>query len=146
MEDLLLIEDRVWKEIEKLENCEYNRDIFGAILSNIQDAVDELNLASFSNLARWVKIVEEELEKKLVVRLKAGLKAGTEKLLSGLKPTKDEDEAMEDNEPVVGHKLGGDPVIPVSLTLMNIVLVSVTIFHIECVPGKILEQIFLIEF
>ena len=141
-----MIEDRVWKEIEKLENCEYNRDVFGAILANIQDAVDELNLASFSNLPFWVKIVEEKLEKKLVVRLEAGLKAWTEKLLSGLKPTKDEDEAMEDTEPIVGHKLGGDPVIPVSLILMNIVLVSVTIFHIEYVPAKILEQTFLIEF
>ena len=110
---MLLIEDRVWKEIEKLESCEYNGDVFGAILSNIQDAVDELNLASFSNLPFWVKIVEEKLEKKLVVRLEAGLKAWTEKLLSGLKPAKDEDEAMEDTEPVVGHKLGGDPVIPV---------------------------------
>ncbi|XP_063712959.1 cytoplasmic dynein 1 heavy chain 1-like isoform X4 [Symsagittifera roscoffensis] len=110
-EDLVLIEDRVWKEVEKLGTCEYSSEVFSTILQKIQDAVDELNLASFSNLPFWVKIVEEKLEKKLVVRLEAGLKAWSEKLLSGIKEVKDDDE-MEDTEPEVGHKLGGDPVIP----------------------------------
>ena len=115
-EDLVLIEDRVWKEVEKLGTCEYSSEVFSTILQKIQDAVDELNLASFSNLPFWVKIVEEKLEKKLVVRLEAGLKAWSEKLLSGIKEVKDDDE-MEDTEPEVGHKLGGDPVIPVSCSM-----------------------------
>ncbi|XP_075239024.1 cytoplasmic dynein 1 heavy chain 1-like isoform X4 [Convolutriloba macropyga] len=115
-EDLVLIEDRVWKEVEKLGTCEYSSDVFSTILQKIQDAVDELNLASFSNLPFWVKIVEEKLEKKLVVRLEAGLKSWTEKLLAGLKESQggrdDDNTEMEDTEPQQGYKLGGEPVIP----------------------------------
>ena len=47
------------------------------ILTKIQKLVDDMSLHKYSNLAAWVCKLDAEIEKKLAVRLEAGLKGRT---------------------------------------------------------------------
>lgn len=48
-------------EVQSLATCAYKRETFEEILSQIQKAVDELNLHSYSNLGAWVKSLDEQV-------------------------------------------------------------------------------------
>ena len=63
----------------------YSANAFKEILEKIQRAVDELSLNQYSNLHAWVAKLDEEVEAKLAVRLKAGIEEWTKALLGNLK-------------------------------------------------------------
>ncbi|XP_076442165.1 cytoplasmic dynein 1 heavy chain 1-like isoform X5 [Babylonia areolata] len=110
VDDLLSMEEEIDLEIRGLETCAYNATTFREILTKIQKAIDNLSLHSFSNLPQWVARVDEEVEKRLALRLEAGVKAWIQ-CLQGLKedPT---DNSMDTDEPKQqAHKPGGDPLI-----------------------------------
>jgi dynein heavy chain 1 len=92
-------------DIKSLETCAYSSKTFGDILAKIQKAVDDLSLKQYSNLSRWVQHIDVEVEKRLAMRLEAGIAAWTA-CLEGRVDNEDND---TDSEVKVTHKLGGDP-------------------------------------
>ena len=59
---------------EKLENCEFDSKSFRDILDAMQKIIDEMNLASLSNLQEWVKSLDARVETTLLSRLSDALK------------------------------------------------------------------------
>ena len=60
----MLIEERVWKEVEKLGTCEYNADVFSAVLQKIQDKIwqtslDQRNAKTMTRRQIWEWRVEK---------------------------------------------------------------------------------------
>eukprot|EP01091_Cochliopodium_minus_P010435 TRINITY_DN2760_c1_g1_i1.p1 TRINITY_DN2760_c1_g1~~TRINITY_DN2760_c1_g1_i1.p1 ORF type:complete len:4604 (+),score=1553.39 TRINITY_DN2760_c1_g1_i1:76-13887(+) len=63
------------KRITSLDTCTFSKQSFSVILKDIQELVDELNLASFSNLESWTETLSKIIEEKLVKRLEEAVKA-----------------------------------------------------------------------
>jgi|OM-RGC.v1.024226558 hypothetical protein len=59
---------------EKLENCDFDSKSFRDILDAMQKIIDEMNLASLSNLQEWVKSLDARVETTLLSRLSDALK------------------------------------------------------------------------
>ncbi|KAK7504322.1 hypothetical protein BaRGS_00004626, partial [Batillaria attramentaria] len=108
VDDLLSMEEEIDLEIRALDTCAYNATTFREILTKIQKAIDNLSLHSFSNLPQWVARLDEEVEKRLALRLEAGVKAWME-CLQGQREDQ-ADHSMDTDEPKQqAHKPGGDP-------------------------------------
>ena len=58
---MLLVEDKIDKEVRSLDTCDYNSNMFSDILGRIQKDVDDLNLHAYSNLPQWVAKLDEEV-------------------------------------------------------------------------------------
>ncbi|KAG1662035.1 Dynein heavy chain, cytoplasmic [Nymphon striatum] len=109
VDDLLLIEEQIDVEVRTLETSAYNHTVISEILNKIQKAVDDLSLHQYSNLHLWVHKLDEEVEIKLAMRLKAGVQAWSQ-VLEGVKD--EVDYSMDTDSPVApAHKPGGDPKI-----------------------------------
>ncbi|TRY63473.1 hypothetical protein TCAL_02090 [Tigriopus californicus] len=107
VDDLLLIEEEIEVDVRSLETCNYSTSTFTTIIGKIQKAVDDLSLHQYSNLHAWVDKLDEEVEKKLAVRLQAGIEEWT----AAMDPNPDqEDESMDTDSPNhASHKIGGNP-------------------------------------
>jgi dynein heavy chain 1 len=73
VDELISNVEKINLEVQSLSNCKYSEEVFSDIMGKIQKAVDGLNLHSYSNLNAWVKSLDSEVEKKLVVRVMAGV-------------------------------------------------------------------------
>ncbi|CAH8838540.1 unnamed protein product [Trichobilharzia szidati] len=111
VDDLLATTHEIDTEVKSLETCVYSRSVFEEILGKIQKCVDELNLHQYSNLAQWVARLDEEVENRLVVRLKAGIAEWTRVLLGQQDKRNNND--LEDTHaiPKSKNRLGGEPQI-----------------------------------
>lgn len=98
VDDLLVVTRQIELEVKALETCAYSRTNIEEILGKIQKAVDDLSLHQYSNLASWVSRLDEEVEKRLGIRLEAGLREWT-KALRGQMGEEQHDVSM-DTEPV----------------------------------------------
>lgn len=109
VDDLLAIEEQIEIDVRSLETCAYSANTFADILAKIQKMVDDLSLRQYSNLQQWVTKLDEEVEKRLAVRLQAGIQAWT----AALEGRKDEtDYTMDTDAPANANvKLGGQPQI-----------------------------------
>ena len=67
--DLLVKIEAIDKEIDKLNQCMYSHSNFEAILRKIQEIVDEMNLAEYSNLSVWTARLDKKVEQVLLGRL-----------------------------------------------------------------------------
>ncbi|KAF6780273.1 hypothetical protein AHF37_00288 [Paragonimus kellicotti] len=72
VDDLLQTTREIDLHVKSLETCVYSKEVLEEIIGKIQKAVDELNLHQYSNLPQWVARLDEEVERRLVVRLEAG--------------------------------------------------------------------------
>ena len=61
VDDLLVGVARIEDEVESLASCSYDAATFHEVLSNIQKAVDEMNLYSYTNLASWVSSLDKSV-------------------------------------------------------------------------------------
>ena len=61
--DLLVKIEAIDKEIDKLNQCMYSHSDFEAILRKIQEIVDEMNLAEYSNLSVWTARLDKRLNR-----------------------------------------------------------------------------------
>lgn len=141
VEDLLTIEEQIDIDVRSLETCAYGANIMADILNKIQKAVDDLSLHQYSNLHLWVSKLDEEVEKKLALRLEAGIKAWTEALEG---KNQEVDITMDTDAPVTAaHKLGGDPKI---LTLVHEVRITNQVIYVspsvEEARYNIMQQLF----
>ncbi|KER29805.1 hypothetical protein T265_03604 [Opisthorchis viverrini] len=80
VDDLLQTTREIDLQVKSLETCVYSKAVFEEIIGKIQKAVDELNLHQYSNLPQWVSRLDEEVERRLVVRLEAGVREWTRAL------------------------------------------------------------------
>ncbi|VEL06840.1 unnamed protein product [Protopolystoma xenopodis] len=76
----------------------------------IQKAVDDLNLHQYSNLQHWVAKLDEDVERRLILRLEAGIKEWGRRL-RGERDEAEEDEENDEITPLTKHKPGGNPEI-----------------------------------
>ncbi len=112
VDDLLVIDEEINIDVRSLESCPFSNNSFAEIIQKIQKAVDNLSLHQYSNLHAWVSKLDEEVEAKLAVRLQAGIEEWTKKLRGDEESGEDENDMDTDREqPVLAHKLGGDPQI-----------------------------------
>lgn len=80
VDELLDIVEQIDLEVKSIEDCTYSSFTFIEILNKIQKAVDDLSLHRYSNLSEWVQRLDKEVEKRLALRLQAGIKAWTRAL------------------------------------------------------------------
>jgi len=59
--------------INELDECEYAIDIFADLFDQIQKIVDEFCLHDYSNIPKWIGIIDGKIEKKLFQRLQAAI-------------------------------------------------------------------------
>ena len=119
VDELLDVARHIEQAVTQIETCMYGVTPFGETLSTIQKYVDELSLKQYSNLAGWVQLIDDEIAKRLAVRLDAAIREWTRALRGDAATREDEDEheleivvggrriAAEDAKMSV--KLGGDP-------------------------------------
>ncbi|KAG8185039.1 hypothetical protein JTE90_017062 [Oedothorax gibbosus] len=140
VEDLLSIEEQIDIDLRSLETCAYGTSTFTDILNKIQKAVDDLSLHQYSNLHLWVTKLDEEVEKKLALRLEAGVKAWT-KALEG--KSQQEADIATDTDTSTAHKLGGDPQIQ---TLIHEIRITNQVIYVnpsvEEARFNIMQQLF----
>jgi dynein heavy chain 1 len=110
VDDLLVIEEEIDVDVRSLETCHYSTANFKETLGKIQRAVDDLSLHQYSNLHAWVNKLDEEVERRLAVRLQAGVEAWRQALEGKADGGKSEDDTMDTDSPSQpAHKPGGDP-------------------------------------
>ncbi|TGZ69850.1 hypothetical protein CRM22_003509 [Opisthorchis felineus] len=110
VDDLLQTTREIDLQVKSLETCVYSKAVFEEIIGKIQKAVDELNLHQYSNLPQWVSRLDEEVERRLVVRLEAGVREWT-RALRGEKSEAENDDDAQDTHSSQQSKnpLGGEP-------------------------------------
>ncbi|EGG20698.1 cytoplasmic dynein heavy chain [Cavenderia fasciculata] len=69
VDDLIIKYGEITKLLDRLRSCPFKHETFEEILADIQKLVDELNLASYSNLSLWVGQLDQMVEHVLTERL-----------------------------------------------------------------------------
>jgi len=59
--------------INELDECEYAFDVFSELLEQTQKIVDEFCLHDYSNIPKWIGIIDGKIEKKLFQRLEKAI-------------------------------------------------------------------------
>ena len=119
VDDLLVIEEEIDVDVRSLETCQFNAPEIKETLGKIQRAVDDLSLHQYSNLHAWVSKLDEDVERRLSVRLQAAIEEWSKVLLGKTgEEAKSEADTMDTDSPVTAasagqpkNKLGGEPKI-----------------------------------
>ena len=114
VDDLLVIEEEIDVDVRSLETCQFNAPEIKETLGKVQRAVDDLSLHQYSNLHAWVSKLDEEVERRLSVRLQAAIEEWSKVLLGMTEESKSEADTMDTDSPVVTqpkNRLGGEPKI-----------------------------------
>ncbi|CAF4132742.1 unnamed protein product, partial [Rotaria sp. Silwood2] len=83
VDELISVENSIDLELKSLDTCLYKQQSFQDILGKIQKSVDDLSLRLYSNLAQWVQQLDEQIEKKLAIRLQTAIIMWTNALKQG---------------------------------------------------------------
>ena len=83
VDELIAVENLIDLELKALDSCSYKQQAFQDILGKIQKSVDDLSLRLYSNLAQWVQQLDEQIEKKLALRLQTAIVLWTNALKQG---------------------------------------------------------------
>jgi dynein heavy chain 1 len=90
VEELIMKHDKMQTSLDMLKSCPLEQESFRSALAQIQDLVDELNLASYSNLETWVRGLDKEIEAILLARLNEALMSWTDAFSGGTPNTSEE--------------------------------------------------------
>ena len=71
--DLLVKDKAIQSQLTALDQCPFGHDDFGTVLAKIQEYIDEMNLAEYSNLASWTESLDKKVEKILLSRLEIAI-------------------------------------------------------------------------
>jgi hypothetical protein len=63
----------MFTSINELHDCAYEIDIFAELLEQTQKIVDEFCLHDYSNMPKWIGIINEKIERKLFDRLETAI-------------------------------------------------------------------------
>ncbi|KAL3939676.1 MAG: hypothetical protein SGBAC_005637 [Bacillariaceae sp.] len=115
VEQLLQTCDKVDAALKSLETVEYDPAKLQAVMENVQKSIDEMSLSGYSDLASWVKVVNERLAVALAARLKTALESWNYLFSDSLQ------EGNEDPETVMPSKIEtvSIPAISVEILLRN---------------------------
>ena len=118
VDDLLVIEEEIDVDVRSLETCQFNAPEIKETLGKIQRAVDDLSLHQYSNLHAWVSKLDEDVERRLSVRLQAAIEEWSKVLIGKNESAeaKSEADTMDTDSPTTQsqqpkNKLGGEPKI-----------------------------------
>jgi dynein heavy chain 1 len=75
VEQLLQICDKVDAALKSLETVEYDAAKFQGVMENVQKSIDEMSLSGYSDLASWVKVLDNRLAVILASRLETALES-----------------------------------------------------------------------
>ena len=73
--DLLGKDKEIKSLLEELRVCPYRFEDFENILAKMQEQIDEMNLAEYSNLPAWTESLDKNVEKIFLSRLEVAMKA-----------------------------------------------------------------------
>ena len=59
--------------INEFDECEYAFDMFAELLEQTQKIIDEFCLHDYSNIPKWIGIIDGKIEKKLFQRLQTAI-------------------------------------------------------------------------
>jgi dynein heavy chain 1 len=75
VEQLLQTCDKVDGALKSLETVEYDAAKFQGVMENVQKSIDEMSLSGYSDLASWVKVLDDRLAVILASRLETALES-----------------------------------------------------------------------
>lgn len=75
VEQLLQTCDKVDAALKSLETVEYDAAKFQGAIENVQKSIDEMSLSGYSDLASWVKVLDDRLAAILASRLSTALES-----------------------------------------------------------------------
>ena len=73
--DLLVKEEKINGLLDQIDDCPFDRSEFEEVLLKIQEIVDEMNLAEYSNLSSWCGSLDARVEEKILRRLEIAIEA-----------------------------------------------------------------------
>eukprot|EP00980_Cylindrotheca_fusiformis_P017635 scaffold5529_cov117-Cylindrotheca_fusiformis.AAC.12 len=75
VEQLLQTCDKVDAALKTLKSVEYDATKFQGVIESVQKSIDEMSLSGYSDLASWVKVLDDRLAVILARRLEAALES-----------------------------------------------------------------------
>jgi dynein heavy chain 1 len=75
VEQLLQTCDKVDVALKAMKIVEYDASKFQGVIESIQKAIDEMSLSGYSDLASWVKVLDDRLANVLAKRLTMALES-----------------------------------------------------------------------
>ena len=83
--------------LDNLYVCPYKRVYFSEILNEIQKLIDSLSLKGFSNISQWVANLDQDISKRLSVRLSLAILVWMKTLKNVKQQACTEDEEDKEN-------------------------------------------------
>eukprot|EP01132_Coremiostelium_polycephalum_P002127 gene2127-2619_t len=94
VDDLIVKYSEITKLLDHIKTCPFKIESFTEIINNVQKIVDELNLASYSNLAIWVTQLDSQVESMLIERLIDAIKSWVS-LIEGKEDTQKQQQTIQ---------------------------------------------------
>ena len=121
VEQLLRTCDKVELALEALGTVEYDATTFQGAMENIQRSIDQMSLSGYSDLASWVKVLDDRLATLLADRLTTALESWNHTFKIHDDTSEEVEEKEDDDEAAEKKKLDTVviPQIPVEILLRN---------------------------
>jgi len=73
VDEIVRLDTTMFTYIDELDKCKYAYEIFQEFLSEIQKIVDEFCLHDYSNILKWIGVIDGKIERILFERLQAAM-------------------------------------------------------------------------
>lgn len=111
--------DKVDEALHALETVEYDAGKFQGVMENIQKAIDEMSLSGYSDLASWVKVLDDRLATILASRLTSALESWNYTFKHHLDDHEEEEKHQEEEDTPSKMETVSIPQISVEILLRN---------------------------
>lgn len=150
VDELISVENSIDLELKSLDTCAYKQQAFLDILGKIQKSVDDLSLRLYSNLPQWVLQLDEQIEKKLAVRLQTAIIMWTNALKQGNNNENTFEEQQKrrrstfaDEDDVVSNSKSNNDQVPTIRTLLHQLRTSNQLLYVAPPMNDAREQLIL---
>lgn len=116
VEQLLRICEKVEVSLKSLEVVDYEASKFRVVLEDVQKCIDEMSLSGYSDLASWVKVLDDRLASVLAIRLQGALEQWNECFQVAVTDGTEEEKHNEPTSPSLTISI---PQISVEILLRN---------------------------
>ena len=90
--------EQIENNLDQLYSCPYKRVNFSEILNEIQKQIDYLSLKGFSNISQWAASLDQEVSKRLSIRLSLAILVWNKTFTNAKQQTSAEDDEEEEEE------------------------------------------------
>jgi hypothetical protein len=73
VDEIVRLDNLMFTSINELDECPYEIDLFAELLEQTQKIVDEFCLHDYSNILKWIEIINGKIERKLFDRLQTAI-------------------------------------------------------------------------